>query len=161
VVGRIASYLVSNVQRSYMRQQHVGERIADAKAKDDSKKSPAEVDISDAARRAADEADSAAISHKNMETERIADRFVDYFLSPTENDEAGVPEENDPTASQTSLVHLIEPLGLEMKLGDDGKDLAIVNKESGDVLISLSDESHNTVKSELKTLVKNILNEKF
>lgn len=159
MVGRIASYLASNIQRSYLRQQHVGERIADAKTKNASEKSPAEVEISNAARKAADAAESAAMSLKDMEAERIADCFVDYFLSPAEKGEAGDHGEDDLIANQTSFLRLIEPLGLEMKLGDDGEDITFVNKESGNVLISLSDESRNAVKNELKTLVKNILNE--
>jgi hypothetical protein len=54
MVGRIAPYLVNNVQRSYQRQQRVGERIADAKANQN--QPIAEVDISAAAQEAAEAA---------------------------------------------------------------------------------------------------------
>ncbi len=56
MVGRIAPYLLNSVQRSYRRQQRVGERIADAKAKANQDQPIAEVDISAAAQEAAEAA---------------------------------------------------------------------------------------------------------
>jgi hypothetical protein len=48
--------LLNSVQRSYRRQQRVGERIADAKAKANQDQPIAEVDISAAAQEAAEAA---------------------------------------------------------------------------------------------------------
>ena len=56
MVGRIAPYQANNVQRSYLRQQRVGERIADAKAKAAADQPSVEVEISPAARQAAEAA---------------------------------------------------------------------------------------------------------
>ena len=65
MVGRIAPYLLNSVQRSYQRQQRVGERIADAKAKANQDQPIVEVDISAAAQEAAEAAKANATAQKS------------------------------------------------------------------------------------------------
>jgi len=161
MVARIAPYIATNIQRSYLRQQRVGERIADAKAKKADETSTFEVEISNAAHKAAEEAEATALIHKTMKVEQMADRFVDRFLSPPKQDEAESSGDGDEDADpgRTAFVRLIESFGLEVKQGDDGEDRAITNKATGEDLIPLSPESRDIAKTELKDLVKNILNE--
>lgn len=178
MVGRIAPYLANNVQQSYLRQQRVGERIAGAKAK----ANPAtQVEISDAARRAADEAHAAASMHKQQHIEEMAERFVEEYLEkPVEApppvvlpavvtralataqegaEDADEGIEAPPNKGRAAFVSLIESIGLEVSQDGDGKDQAIVNKTTGEEVVPLSNNTREAVKNELSQLVKNILGE--
>ncbi|MBT3350604.1 MAG: hypothetical protein HOC91_02950 [Nitrospinaceae bacterium] len=186
MVGRIAPYLANNVQQSYLRQQRVGERIAGAKLKDNP---AASVEISDAARRAADEAHAAASMHRQQNIEEMTERFVDQYLekpSPlpaavsqalrasqedVENADGGVETEDRGTEGESietaevqdkgraAFISLIESFGLEVSQDDDGQDQAIVNKTTGEEVVPLSNNTREAIKTELSQLVKNILGE--
>ncbi len=73
MVGRIAPYVANNVQQSYQRQQRVGERIADAKAKANRDLPIAEVDISAAAQQAAEAAQANASEEKKKNIREMAE----------------------------------------------------------------------------------------
>lgn len=186
MVGRIAPYLANNVQQSYLRQQRVGERIAGAKAK----ANPAtEVEISDAARRAADEAHAAASIHKEQHIEEMADRFVEEYLEKpvvpaalpdvvtralavAQTQEGAENADEDVEAAEgvetadaplnqgrAAFVSLIESFGLEVSQDGNGEDQAIVNKATGEEVVPLTNNTREAVKNELSQLVKNILGE--
>ncbi len=176
MVGRIAPYLANNVQQSYLRQQRVGERIAGAK----SKANPAtQVEISDAARKAAEEAHATASIQKQLHIEETANRFVEQYLekpdvapppaaaqeSAKDTDGEDVAEgkvaaaAEPPNKGRAAFVSLIESFGLEVSQDNNGKDRAIVNKSTGEEVVPLSNSTREAVKAELSQLVKNILGE--
>lgn len=190
MVGRIAPYLASNVQQSYLRQQRVGERIADAKSRENPDKPLYEVEISDAARKAANEAKATASIHKQQHIEELTDRFVEQYLekpaealppaaaqalaaaqegaeNADEVGEAGEKQDTDktpvtdetPNKGRAAFVSLIESFGLEVAQDDNGEDRAIVNKDSGEEVVPLTNSTREAVKNELSQLVKNILGE--
>jgi hypothetical protein len=156
--------LVNNVQRSYQRQQRVGERIADAKAKANQDQPIAEVDISAAAQEAAEAAKVNATEQKKLNIKEMANRFVDQFLAPpaaAQENAEGAEEGNEsqPNTGRTAFVRLIDSFGLEVRQGEDGEDEAIVNKSTGEDLVPLTPDSREAARSELRNLVQKILSE--
>ena len=164
MVGRIAPYQANNVQRSYLRQQRVGERIADARAKESAATPSVDVDISAAARKAAEAANAATAQHKAQQLDTLSERFVEQFLPPAvaegEDEEAGGEKKSEDAAKgRASFVRLIESFGLGVQQSEEGKDEAIVNKGTGEVLVPLTDESREAARDGLRNLVRNILSE--
>ena len=164
MVGRIAPYQANNVQRSYLRQQRVGERIADVLAKESTDTPSVDVDISTAARKAAEAANAATAQHKAKQVDTLSERFVEQFLPPVkaEGEDEGVDSEKkseNAAKGRASFVRLIESFGLGVQQNDEGKDEAIVNQQTGEVLVPLTDESREAARDGLRNLVRNILSE--
>jgi hypothetical protein len=177
MVGRIAPYQANNVQQSYLRQQRVGERIAGAKSKANS---ATQVEISNAARKAVEEAHAAASIHKQLHIEETATRFVEQYLEKpaalahpdavtqegAENADGEdvakgkvVKAAEPPNKGRADFVSLIESFGLKVSQDKNGEDQAIVNKTTGEDVVPLSNSTREAVKLELSQLVKNILGE--
>ena len=147
-----------------MRQQRVGERIADARAKESTDTPSVDVDISTAARKAAEAANVAATQHKAQQVDDLSERFVKQFLPPAkaegEDEEAGGEKRSEEAAKgRASFVRLIESFGLGVQQNEEGKDEAIVNKLTGEILVTLTDESREAARDGLRNLVRNILSE--
>ncbi|MEE9256699.1 MAG: hypothetical protein V3V56_05995 [bacterium] len=164
MVGRIAPYQANNVQRSYLRQQRVGDRIADARAKESTATPSVDVDISAAARKAAEAANATAAQHKAQQVDTLSERFVEQFLPPAkaEGEDEGADSDKkseDAAKGRASFVRLIESFGLGVQQNEEGKDEAIVNRQTGEVLVPLTGESRESARDGLRNLVRNILSE--
>ena len=165
---KIAPYRAQNIQRSYSRQQRVGERIAEVHGKEASIPEPAsEVDISAQARAAAKSAHAEPAFDKSEQIGLLAERFVNRFLfepeggenSPSEDAGENGSEIPGPSEGRTAFVRLLESYGLTIQQDESGGGEAIVNKETGDEVIQISHGTKNTAKQELLELTRNILNE--
>ncbi len=155
---RIAPYLAQNIQRSYSRQQRVGERIAEVKTKE---QGATEVEISTQARAAAETAQADPTFDKSEQIGLLAERFVNNFLyEPDAAEDAGEngPEDTDPNEGRTAFVRLLESYGLTIQQDESGSGEVIVNKETGDEVIQISNSTKNNAKQELLELTRNILN---
>ncbi len=164
---RIAPYIAQNIQRSYARQQRVGERIAGEKVKESAQTGPAsEVEISSQARDAADIARQDAEQARTAQIEHLAQEFVHRFLIEPEprpgtggekdSGESG-PEVSDPKEGRTAFVRLLESYGLTIEKDESGYGEIIVHTETKDVLLQIPHDAQDTAKSELLALTRDIL----
>jgi hypothetical protein len=165
--SRIAPYRAQNIQRSYSRQQRVGERIAEVHGKEASTNGPAsEVDISAQARAAAETARAEPEFDKSEQIGLLAERFVNSFLfepaggeeSPSGDAGENGTEISDPSEGRTAFVRLLESYGLTIQQDESGDGEVIVNKETGDTVVQISRSTQNNAKEELLELTRNILN---
>ncbi len=164
---KIAPYRAQNIQRSYSRQQRVGERIAEVHGKEASLNQPAsEVEISARARAAAEAAQADPTFDKSEQIGLLAERFVNSFLFEPEDGaespsgDAGENGAEIPAANEgrTAFVRLLESYGLTIQQDESGGGEAIVNKETGDKVIEISNSAKSAVKRELLELTRDILN---
>ena len=156
--SRIAPYLAQNIQRSYSRQQRVGERIAEVKTKEPG---ATEVEISSQARAAAETAQADPTFDKAEQIELLAERFVNSFLfepEGAEDDGENGDEISDPNEGRTAFVRLLEFYGLTIQQDESGSGEAIVNKETGDKVVQISHSTKSAAKRELLELTRDILN---
>lgn len=154
---RIAPYLAHDVQRSYLRQQRVGERIAEVK--ESSKAKPAtEVDISSEAQAASDLARKDAGAARQVQIDLLAEEFVNRFLF---NPGGEAEDESEASAAaregRTAFVRLLESYGLTIQRDGAGFDEAIVNKETGEAVVPFSPETHQAARNDLLSLTREIL----
>ncbi len=165
---RIAPYRAQNIERSYSRQQRVGERIAEVHGKEAGITQPAsEVEISARARAAAEAAHAGPTFDKSEQIGLLAERFVNSFLFELEDGEeipsgdAGENEAEIPDANEgrTAFVRLLESYGLTIQQDESGGGETIVNKETGDKVIEISSGTKSAAKQELLELTRGILNE--
>lgn len=153
---KIAPYMAQSVTRSYLRQQRVGERIAEARAPD---QPAAEINISQAAREAA-ETESARPRSERLLTgdraeqiERLSGRFADILLKSSANDAAEEAEEKE----ALPLDRFLESLGLAVMKDEDGEGESIIRKDSGEVLASLSQENREEIRSQIQDAARRVL----
>ena len=129
---KIASYIAKSVSGSYTRQQRVGERIADAKAKN----------IPTPPRPAAE----VAISPAGYQAASIAEQLAEKFLAAEENAE-----------DKSALESVLEGLGLALEIGEKNRNSKIIDRESGDLLAETTPEARENVKTELRQVFQRIL----
>lgn len=154
---RIAPYLAHDIQRSYLRQQRVGERIAEVK--ESNKAEPAtEVDISSEAKAASELARNDAGASKRVQVELLAEEFVNRFLFNPEGDTGDKTEASAAAGEgRTAFVRLLESYGLTIQRDGAGFDAAIVNKETGEAVVPFSPETHQAARNDLLSLTREIL----
>ncbi len=158
---KIAPYLATSVERSYQRQQRIGERIAELKSRPAGAPQPAaRVNISQEAFQASRSARRDLRQVREEQLEQLTERFVQRFLSAL--DEAGEgaqPEKREGAPGHPSFDGVLENLGLGVQRNPEGGGGAIVHKETGEVLVELTPEAREGATAELRKLARDILNE--
>ncbi|MDA1001453.1 MAG: hypothetical protein O2807_13180 [bacterium] len=150
---KITPYLAQSVTRSYLRQQRVGERIADARVSE----VPApdtEINISEAAREAAgaENARSKPDLLSGDRTEQIArfsGRFADLLLKSSGADAA---EKDVPP-----LGRFLESLGLALSKDAAGETDIIVRKDTGELLVALTQENREEIRAKIQDAASRVL----
>lgn len=139
---KIASHVAKSVSGSYIRQQRVGERIADAKAKNipAPPRPAAEVAISPAGYQAA-----SVVAARATHATRLADQLAEKFLEAEENAE-----------DESALESVLEGLGLALEIGEKNRNSKIIDRESGDLLAEITPEARENVKTELRQVFQRI-----
>lgn len=160
---KIAPYLATNIQRSYLRQQRIGERIAELKGAAGS--APAEgpatqVDIPEAvlatSRTGRKDLARAREDQLNQLTERFVERFLEAFGKGAPATAAAQEEE---APGRPSFGRILQNLGVTVHENPDIKGGLVVQRENGQILLELPPEARELATDGLRKLARDILQE--
>jgi hypothetical protein len=155
---KIAPYLATNIQRSYLRQQRIGERIAELKGTDESAATQpaAQVDIPEAVLKTSRTGRSDLAKVRDEQLEQLADRFAKRFIETFFQGSGGAEAEEE-VAGRPSFGRILENLGIAVHEESGGEGGLVVRQENGHVLLHLPPESREEAAEELKKLARDIL----
>lgn len=158
---KIAPYLATNIQRSYLRQQRIGERIAELKGADESAAAQpaAKVEISEPLLATSRTGRTDLAHAREEQLDQLSNRFVEKFLETfgQGGHAAAAPEEEAP--GRPSFKRLLENVGISVYESEEDaeKGTLIVQKTNGQVLLQLPPETREFAQEELKKLARDIL----
>lgn len=162
---KIAPYLATNIQRSYLRQQRIGERIAELKGTDESAATQpaAQVDIPEAllatSRTGRNDLHRAREEQLEQLTGRFVERFLETFARPPAPGAQGAAEGEEEAPGRPSFGRILENLGIRVDENPDQAGGLVVQRENGQVLLELPPETREFATEELKKLARDILRE--
>lgn len=160
---KIAPYLASTVQRTYMRQQRIGERLAELRAATAPADTPAaQIHISPDALQGSRSTRGNLDRVREGQIEEMAGRFVEKFLNALEKPagQAETSEEADASGGGPSFERLLDALGLAVKQGDgeyggEGGG-ALVRRDSGAVVFRFTAQEREAALGELRSMARDI-----
>ena len=157
---KIAPYLATSIQRSYLRQQRIGERIAELKGADEAAATPpaAQVDIPEALLKTSRTGRKDLQHAREEQLEDLTGRFVQRFLE-TFSQKPGEARGGEEGPGRPSFGRILENLDIHVYEETDGKGGLVVQRESGQVLLHLPPETREVATEELKKLARDILQE--
>ena len=158
---KIAPYLATNIQRSYLRQQRIGERIAELKGADESAATQpaAQVDIPEALLATSRTGRKDLQRARDEQIDQLADRFVDRFFETFGKGASGAQGAKEEEApGRPSFEGILENMGITVYESDEesGKNL-IFQRANGQVLLQLPPETREFAREEVKKLARDIL----
>ncbi|OGL63931.1 MAG: hypothetical protein A3J27_02990 [Candidatus Tectomicrobia bacterium RIFCSPLOWO2_12_FULL_69_37] len=162
---KIAPYLATSVQRSYLRQQRIGERIAELKGADESAATQpaAQVDIPEAllatSRTGRKDLKRAREEQIDQLTGRFVERFLETFGRPAGEGPQAAAEGGEEAPGRPSFGRILDNLGIAVYEDTEVQGGLIVQRQSGQVLLNLPPEAREVATEELKKLARDILEE--
>jgi len=161
---KIAPYLANTVQRTYQRQQRIGERIAQIKSRDaqEGPRPAAQVELSQAGLQASRASRSDLEKARAAHLDDLSERFVERFLATLDREASGEeapPESEAAQPGQPSFDRVLDNLGLAVERDPESGEGRIVEKESKRVLISVPPEATDAARADLRNLARDILSD--
>ncbi|MEE9276423.1 MAG: hypothetical protein V3V62_14050 [bacterium] len=151
---KIAPYLAQNVSRSYLRQQRIGERIAESRGRSSGEIPPrpaVQIELSQAARQASEDARRQAAEFRDEQLSLVSERFAERLVARGGEEGEGGGEE------ASGFDRVLESVGLAIQKGADGEGDVIVRKDTGEVLSELAPEALDSVKEVLRQSARRVL----
>ncbi|MEK6710507.1 MAG: hypothetical protein AABZ64_08005 [Nitrospinota bacterium] len=155
---KIAPYLATNVQRSYLRQQRIGERIAELKGGSEPQGPgpAAQVDIPESVLATSRTARSDLARVRDEQLEQLTGRFAEKFAAAFFQPESGQAPEAGEAPGQPSFRKILDQLDLQVEEDPEGGGGLLIRSRGGQPLVAIDPKTREEALEAVRKLARDI-----